>query len=68
MEKVTKQRQLKESWQLSKQEIKGVRVSVSSSSQSDEMQTALSRAVLQMSLTDELDLVDQAFAVVGIGK
>ena len=68
MEEVTKQRQLMESGQLSKPEIKGVRVSVSSSSQSDEMQTALSRAVLQMSLTDELDLVNQAFAAVGIGK
>jgi len=65
MEEMTKHRQLKESGQLSKLEVKGVRVS---SSQSDEMQTALSRAVLQMSLTDGLDLVDQAFAAIGIGK
>jgi len=30
--------------------------------------TAASRAISQMSLTNGLDLVDQAFAAVGIGK
>lgn len=66
MEEATKHKELKESGQLSKLETKGVLIS--SSSQSDEMRTALSHAISHMSLTDGLDLVDQAFEAVGIGK
>jgi hypothetical protein len=66
MEEATKYKELKESGKLSKLETKIVLIS--SSSQSDEMRTALSHAISQMSLTDGLDLVDQAFAAVGIGK
>jgi hypothetical protein len=33
-----------------------------------DIRTAVSHAISEMSLTDGLDLVDQAFAAVGIGK
>jgi hypothetical protein len=66
MEKLTKYKELKESGQQFKLQTKGVLIT--SSSQTDEMRTALSRAISKMSLTDGLDLVDQAFAAVGIGK
>jgi hypothetical protein len=66
MEKLTKYKELKESGQLSKLEAK-VAI-ISSSSQSGDLRTAVSKAISQMSLTDGLDLVDQAFAAVGIGK
>jgi hypothetical protein len=36
--------------------------------QTRDIRTAVSHAISEMSLTDGLDLVDQAFAVVGIGK
>jgi len=66
MEKLTKYKELKESGQLPKVVPKGVLVM--SSSQSEDLRTEVSKAISQMSLTDGLDLVDQAFAAVGIGK
>jgi len=66
MEKLTKYKELKESGQLSKLEAKVTLTSLSS--QSTDLRTAVSHAISQMSLTDGLDLVDQAFAAVGIGK
>ncbi|MCU1342206.1 MAG: hypothetical protein JWN92_1629 [Candidatus Acidoferrum typicum] len=66
MENLTKLKELKDSGRQSKPETKGVLISLSS--QSEEIRTAVSHAISQMSLTDGLDLVDQAFAAVGIGK
>jgi hypothetical protein len=66
MEKLTKYKELKESGQLSKLATKAV--ATLSSSQSGDLRTAVSKGISQMSLTDGLDLVDQAFEAVGIGK
>ena len=41
---------------------------IAMAAQTDGVRTALSHAVSQLSLTDGLDLVDQAFGAVGIGK
>jgi hypothetical protein len=66
MEEASKLRELKESGQLSKLETKGVRIAMAS--QTDGVRTALAQAISQMSLTEGLDVVDQAFGAVGIGK
>jgi hypothetical protein len=66
MEKLTKYKELKESGQQFKLETKAVLIT--SSSESGDIRTAVSRAISDMSLTDGLDLVDQTFAAVGIGK
>jgi hypothetical protein len=66
MEKLTKYKELKESGQLPKLVTTGVLIL--SPSRSGDLRTAVSDAISRMSLTDGLDLVDQAFAAVGIGK
>jgi hypothetical protein len=66
MQKLTKYKELKESGQQSKL-VTGA-VLMTSSSRSEDLLTTVSSAISQMSLTDGLDLVDQAFAAVGIGK
>jgi hypothetical protein len=66
MDELTKAKEFKESGQPSRPETRSVRISLFSPN--DELRSALSHAFSQMSLTDGLDLVDQAFAAVGIGK
>jgi len=66
MEKLTKYKELKESGQLSSGPKAGVLTF--SASRSGDILSTVSRAISEMSLTDGLDLVDQAFAAVGIGK
>jgi hypothetical protein len=66
MEKLVKYKESKESGQQSK--VVTYAVLVSSHYQGEDIRTAVSRGISEMSLTDGLDLVDQAFAAVGIGK
>jgi hypothetical protein len=66
MDELTKAKEFKESGQPSRAETRSVRISLFSPN--DELRSALSHAFSHMSLTDGLDLVDQAFAAVGIGK
>jgi len=66
MENLVKYKELKESGQQSKLVTKGALVMITTLNR--DIQTAVSHAISEMSLTDGLDLVDQAFAAVGIGK
>ena len=66
MEELTRSKEFRESGQPSRPQTRSVRIS--SVSPNDELRAALSHAISQMSLTDGLDLVDQTFAAVGIGK
>lgn len=66
MEKLVKYKESKESGQQSKPATYAVLML--SHSQGEDIRTAVSRGISEMSLTDGLDLVDQAFAAVGIGK
>ena len=66
MEELTKSKEFKESGQISNPDTRSVRISPFSPN--DELRAALSHAVSQMSLTDGLDVIDQAFATLGIGK
>jgi hypothetical protein len=66
MEKFVKYKESKESGQQSKPVTYAVLTM--SHSQGEEIRTAVSRGISEMRLTDGLDLVDQAFAAVGIGK
>jgi hypothetical protein len=66
MEKLVKYKESEESGQQSKRVTYAVLML--SHSQGEDIRAAVSHAISQMSLTDGLDLVDQAFAAVGIGK
>jgi hypothetical protein len=66
MENLVKYKELKESGQQSKLVTKGAVVMVTTVN--GDIRTAVSHAISEMSLTDGLDLVDQVFAAVGIGK
>jgi len=66
LENLVKYKELKESGEQSKLATKGARVMITTLNR--DIQTAVSHAISEMSLTDGLDLVDQAFAAVGIGK
>ena|ERR1700730_8017380 len=66
MEKLVKYKESKESGQQSKPVTYAVLGM--SHSPGEDIRTAVSRGISEMSLTDGLDLVDQAFAAVGIGK
>ena len=66
MEKLVKYKESKESGQQSKPVTYAVLMM--SHSPGEDIMTAVSHGISEMSLTDGLDLVDQAFAAVGIGK
>ena len=66
MENLVKYKELKESGQQSKAQARVVLMT--EPTQTRDIRTAVSHAISEMSLTDGLDLVDQAFAAVGIGK
>jgi hypothetical protein len=66
MENLIKYKELKESGQQSKPQARVVLMT--EPTQTRDIRTAVSHAISEMSLTDGLDLVDQAFAAVGIGK
>ena len=66
MENLVKYKELKESGQQSKLVTKGALVTFTTPT--GDIRTLVSHAISEMSLTDGLDLVDQAFAAVGIGK
>lgn len=66
MENLAKYKELKESGQQSKPQARVVLMT--ETTQTRDIRTAVSHAISEMSLTDGLDLVDQAFAAVGIGK
>jgi hypothetical protein len=66
MENLVKYKELKKSGQQSKPQARVVLIT--EPTQTRDIRTAVSHAISEMSLTDGLDLVDQAFAAVGIGK
>jgi hypothetical protein len=66
MENLVKYKELKESGQQSKLQTRGALVTFTTPP--GDIRTLVSHPISQMSLTDGLDLVDQAFAAVGIGK
>jgi hypothetical protein len=66
MENLVKYKELKESGQQSKLQTRGALVTFSTPP--GDIRTLVSHVISEMSLTDGLDLVDQAFAAVGIGK
>jgi hypothetical protein len=66
MENLAKYKEFKESGQQSKPQASVVLMT--EPTQTRDIRTAVSRGISEMSLTDGLDLVDQAFAAVGIGK
>jgi hypothetical protein len=65
MDKMLKYKELRDSGQLGKTVTHGALVSFSSS---HDLRTQISSAVLQMSLTEGLDLVSQVFEIAGISK
>jgi hypothetical protein len=66
MENLVKYKELKESGQQSKLQTRGTLGTFTTPTR--DIRTLVSRGISEMSLTDGLDLVDQAFAAVGIGK
>ena len=65
-EKLVKYKEFKESGQQSKPQAR--LALMQEPAKTSDIRTAISRGISEMSLTDGLDLVDQAFAAVGIGK
>lgn len=65
MDRLLKYKELRDSGQLAKTEKRGALVTVV---HIKDLRTPISNAVAQMSLTDGLDLVNQAFGIAGIGK
>jgi hypothetical protein len=65
MDRLLKYKELRDSGQLAKTEKRGALVTVV---HTKDLRTPISNAVAQMSLTDGLDLVNQAFGIAGIDK